>query len=162
MLQVLFQNLFVTAGKPSLGLVLSVSAGVMNIRFDYLLMAIFGMGIAGAGLGTGIGYLIPAITGLIVFCKKSGTLSFVKPIIDIKVLGESCINGSSRWLVKLFMVITTFFCDRTMMNLLGVNGVASITIIIYTQFLLTTLFIGFSMGLPQSLAIILEQTIIMD
>lgn len=69
MLQVLFQNLFVTAGKPTLGLVLSVSAGVMNIVFDYLFMAIFGMGIAGAGLGTGIGYLIPAITGLIVFCK---------------------------------------------------------------------------------------------
>ncbi len=141
MLQVLFQNLFVTAGKPTLGLVLSVSAGVMNIVFDYLFMAIFGMGIAGAGLGTGIGYLIPAITGLIVFCKKSGTLSFVKPIIDIKVLGESCINGSSEMVSQLSTAITTFFFNRTMMNLLGVNGVASITIIIYTQFLLTTLFI---------------------
>ena len=98
------------------------------------------------GLGTGIGYLIPAITGLIVFCKKSGTLSFVKPIIDIKVLGESCINGSSEMVSQLSTAITTFFFNRTMMNLLGVNGVASITIIIYTQFLLTTLFIGFSMG----------------
>lgn len=146
MLQVLFQNLFVTAGKPTLGLVLSVSAGVMNIVFDYLFMAIFGMGIAGAGLGTGIGYLIPAITGIIVFSKKSGTLSFVKPIIDIKVLGGSCINGSSEMVSQLSTAITTFFFNRTMMNLLGVNGVASITIIIYTQFLLTTLFIGFSMG----------------
>lgn len=146
MLQVLFQNLFVTAGKPTLGLVLSVSAGVMNIVFDYLFMVIFDMGIAGAGFGTGIGYLIPAITGLIVFCKKSGTLSFVKPIIDIKVLGESCINGSSEMVSQLSTAITTFFFNRTMMNLLGVNGVASITIIIYTQFLLTTLFIGFSMG----------------
>lgn len=146
MLQVLFQNLFVTAGKPTLGLVLSVSAGVMNIVFDYLFMVIFDMGIAGAGLGTGIGYLIPAITGLIVFCKKSGTLSFVKPIIDIKVLGESCINGSSEMVSQLSTAITTFFFNRTMMKLLGVNGVASITIIIYTQFLLTTLFIGFSMG----------------
>ena len=45
MLQVLFQNLFVTAGKPTLGLVLSVSAGVMNIVFDYLFMVIFDMGI---------------------------------------------------------------------------------------------------------------------
>ena len=92
------------------------------------------MGIAGAGFGTGIGYLIPAITGLIVFCKKSGTLSFVKPIIDIKVLGESCINGSSEMVSQLSTAITTFFFNRTMMNLLGVNGVASITIIIYTQF----------------------------
>lgn len=146
MLQVLFQNLFVTAGRPTLGLVLSVCAGAMNIVFDYLFMVIFDMGIAGAGFGTGIGYLIPAITGIIVFSKKSGTLSFVKPIIDIKVLGESCINGSSEMVSQLSTAITTFFFNRTMMNLLGVNGVASITIIIYTQFLLTTLFIGFSMG----------------
>ena len=101
MLQVLFQNLFVTAGKPTLGLVLSVCAGVMNIVFDYLFMVIFDMGIAGAGFGTGIGYLIPAITGLIVFSKKSGTLSFVKPLIDFKVLGESCINGSSEMVSQL-------------------------------------------------------------
>ena len=32
------------------------------------------------------------------------------------------------------------------MKLLGEDGVAAITIIIYTQFLLTTLYIGFSMG----------------
>ena len=121
------------AGKTTLGLVLSVCAGVMNIVFDYLFMVIFDMGIAGAGFGTGIGYLIPAITGLIVFSKKSGTLSFVKPLIDFKVLGESCINGSSEMVSQLSTAITTFFFNRTMMNLLGVNGVASITIIIYTQ-----------------------------
>ncbi len=33
-----------------------------------------------------------------------------------------------------------------MMKLLGENGVAAITIIIYTQFLLSALYIGFSMG----------------
>lgn len=112
MLQILFQNLFVTAGKPTLGLVLSVCAGAMNIVFDYLFMVIFDMGIAGAGFGTGIGYLIPAITGIIVFSKKSGTLSFVKPIIDIKVLGESCINGSSEMVSQLSTAITTFFFNR--------------------------------------------------
>lgn len=145
-LQVLFQNLFVTAGKPTLGLILSVCAGVMNIAFDYIFMVTFAMGIAGAALGTGIGYLMPAITGLIVFSRKSGILYFVKPRIDFKVLGESCMNGSSEMVSQLSTAITTFFFNRTMMELLGVNGVASITIMIYTQFLLTTVFIGFSMG----------------
>lgn len=42
--------------------------------------------------------------------------------------------------------VTTFLFNRTMMNLLGEDGVAAITIIIYTQFLLTALYIGFSMG----------------
>ena len=34
-----------------------------------------------------------------------------------------------------------------MMNLLGEDGVAAITIIIYFQFLLNTLYIGYSMGI---------------
>ena len=70
MLQVLFQNLFVTAGKPTLGLVLSVCAGAMNIVFDYLFMVIFDMGIAGAGFGTGIGYLILSLFWLLSNLKE--------------------------------------------------------------------------------------------
>lgn len=146
MLQVLFQNLFVTAGKPNLGLILSICAGVMNIFLDYIFIVPFGMGIAGAGLGTAMGYMIPAVIGIVFFCKKNTTLFFVKPIIDFKVLGESCTNGSSEMVSQLSTAITTFFFNLTMMRLLGVNGVASITITIYTQFLLTTLYIGFSMG----------------
>ena len=42
--------------------------------------------------------------------------------------------------------VTTFLFNRMMMRLLGENGVAAITILIYTQFLLSALFIGFSMG----------------
>ena len=42
--------------------------------------------------------------------------------------------------------VTTFLFNRIMMKLLGENGVAAITIIIYTQFLLSALYIGFSMG----------------
>ena len=40
-----------------------------------------------------------------------------------------------------------FLFNRTMMNLLGENGVAAITIMIYSQFLLNTLYIGYSMGI---------------
>lgn len=146
MLQVLFQNLFVTAGKPTLGFALSVGAGILNILFDYIFMVPLGMGIRGAGLGTGVGYMLPAIVGIITFSKKNTILSFIKPILDFKVLKESCINGSSEMVSQLSTAITTFFFNQTMMKLLGINGVASITIIIYTQFLLTTLYIGFSMG----------------
>ena len=42
--------------------------------------------------------------------------------------------------------MTTFLFNMVMMKLLGEHGVAAITIMIYTQFLLTTLYIGFSMG----------------
>jgi len=57
----------VTAGKPALGLLLSVIAGIANIIFDYIFMVILHMGIKGAALGTGIGYMIPALMGTIFF-----------------------------------------------------------------------------------------------
>lgn len=47
---------------------------------------------------------------------------------------------------QLSTAVTTFLFNATMMRLLGEDGVAAITVIIYSQFLLTTLYIGFSMG----------------
>ena len=63
------------------------------------------------------------------------------------MIGESCFNGSSEMVSQLATAVTTFLFNRTMMNLLGENGVAAITIIIYSQFLLNTLYIGYSMGI---------------
>ena len=60
-LQVLFQNLIVTAGRPGIGMVLGVSAGIANILLDYIFMVPLQMGIKGAAFGTGIGYMIPAV-----------------------------------------------------------------------------------------------------
>jgi putative MATE family efflux protein len=146
MIQVLFQNLIVTAGKPGFGMWLSLSAGAINILLDYIFIVPLHMGIGGSALGTGIGYLIPSVIGIVFFSRKKGTLHFCRPMIDFKVLGESCFNGSSEMVSQIATAITIFLFNVTMMKFLGESGVAAITIIIYTQFLLTTLYIGFSMG----------------
>lgn len=147
MLQVLFQNLIVTAGKPGFGLVLSVGAGIVNILLDYLFMVPFGLGVKGAALGTGIGYLIPAVAGLLFFIGRKSILSFKRPVLDFSVLRKSCGNGASEMVSQISTAVTTFFFNRTMLQLMGEKGVAAITILIYSQFLLTTLYIGFSMGI---------------
>lgn len=146
MMQVLFQNLIVTAGKPGFGMVLSMSAGAINVLLDYILVVPMDMGIAGAALGTGIGYLIPTVIGIIFFTRSKRTLRFQKPVLDFRVLWESGSNGISEMISQIATAVTTFLFNIIMMKLLGENGVAAITIIIYTQFLLTTLYIGFSMG----------------
>lgn len=145
-LQTVFSNFFVTAGKPGLGFGLSVLAGLANIVLDYILMVPLGMGIRGAALGTGFGYLIPTVVGMVFFAKSRGTLSFCKPKLDWRMLGACCFNGSSEMVSQLATAVTTFLFNTTMMRLLGEDGVAAITIIIYSQFLLITLYIGFSMG----------------
>lgn len=146
MIQTVFSNLFVTAGKPGMGLGLSVFAGFANIILDYVFIVICGLGIRGAALGTGCGYLIPTVVGIIFFRQSKGMLSFTKPKWKWKVLKESCLNGSSEMVSQLATAVTTFLFNSTMMALLGEEGVAAVTIMIYAQFLLNTLYIGFSMG----------------
>ena len=70
-LQTLFSNLFVTAGKPGLGFGLSVLSGVANIILDYIFIVPCGLGIRGAALGTGFGYLIPTVAGLVYLLPSS-------------------------------------------------------------------------------------------
>ena len=146
MMQVLYQNLFVTAGKPALGLALAVLAGTSNIVFDYVFIVLLQMGIKGAAIGTGIGYMIPTIIGTIFFLMKRSELHFCKPNMDASVLLKSCSNGVSELVSQCSTAVTTFLFNVTMMKLLGEDGVAAITVLIYSQFLLTTLYIGFSMG----------------
>lgn len=54
MLQNLFQCFFVTAGKPQLGLSLTVIAGITNACLDYFFMGVLQLGTAGAALATGL------------------------------------------------------------------------------------------------------------
>lgn len=146
-LQTLFSNLFVTAGKPGLGFGLAVLAGLSNIALDYIFIVPCGLGIQGAALGTGFGYLIPTLAGLAYFARGKGTLFFVRPKWRWAVIQESCVNGSSEMVSQLASAVTTFLFNHAMMKRLGEDGVAAITIIIYAQFLLNTLYIGFSMGI---------------
>lgn len=144
--QTVFASLFVTAGRPGLGLGLSVLGGLSNIVLDYILIVPCGLGIRGAALGTGVGYLLPAAAGIFFFARNRGGLSFTRPKWRWKVLRESCLNGSSEMVGQLSAAVTTFLFNITMMELAGEDGVAAVTILIYAQFLLNTLYIGFSMG----------------
>lgn len=146
MLQVLYQNLFITAGQPTLGLVLSVLAGTANIAFDYMFIGLLKMGIKGAALGTSIGYMIPALAGTAFFLSGRSELYFCRPRPDRYVLLKSCSNGISEMISQLSAAVTTFLFNTAMMRLKGEDGVAAVTVMLYSQFLLTALYIGFSMG----------------
>ena len=52
MLQMEFQSLFNTAGKPKLGLGITIAAGAANIVLDALLIAVFRLGYVGAAAAT--------------------------------------------------------------------------------------------------------------
>lgn len=146
MLQMIFQTFFVTAGKPLIGLMLTISGGVANMILDYLFMGPFNMGISEAALATGIGELIPAVIGLFYFLFTRHSLYLTKPVVRFQVLKESCFNGSSEMVTNLSTAVVTYLFNITMLKFLGEPGVAAITIVLYGQFLFNALYMGFSMG----------------
>ncbi|WP_297233507.1 MATE family efflux transporter [uncultured Flavonifractor sp.] len=146
MLQLLFESFFVAAGKPGLGLGLTIAAGVTNGVLDWLYMGPLQMGIAGAAVATVTGYCIPAVCGVVFFLTRKEGLRFGRPRLDWRLLGRACFNGSSEMVTNLSTAVTTFFFNAIMMELLGEPGVAAVTIVLYAQFLLVALFLGFSMG----------------
>lgn len=131
-----------------MGLILTLLAGITNIVLDYIFMSPLSMGVAGAAIATGIGYCIPAVGGLIFFViSKNNPLCMVKPKADWKVLLQSCTNGSSEMVTNLANAVTTFLFNYTLLQFHGEDGVASITITLYFQYIFTALYFGYSNGI---------------
>lgn len=146
-LQMLFQYFFVVAGRPTLGLVVTSAGGIANIILDYIFIVPLGMGVSGAALATGIGYAIPGLFGLWFFyVYKDGALHFARPRFRAKVLLKSCTNGSSEMVTNLAIAVITLMYNLIMMDLVGEDGVAAITIVLYAEYLLVSIYLGFSSG----------------
>ncbi len=145
-LQLLFQTFFVTAGKPIIGLTLTITGGVANMILDYLFMGPLEMGVRGAALATGIGQLIPAVFGILYFFFVRRDLYLVCPKHHPGVLLGSCSNGSSEMVTNLSTAIVTYLFNIMMLKYVGEPGVAAITIVLYGQFLFNAMYMGFSMG----------------
>lgn len=146
-LQTQFQALFIANGKPHVGLTVTILGGLANVFLDYYFIAVLGMGISGAAISTGIGYSIPALYGLAYFkWNKKANLYFVKPKANWKVLLHASINGSSEMVSNLSGSVTTFLFNIIMMRLVGPDGVAAISVILYLDFVMIAISLGYSMG----------------
>lgn len=152
LMQIMFQSFFVTAGRPGLGLFLTVAAGAVNGVLDFLFMGPLQMGIAGAAYATAAGYLIPAGAGLIFFSTRRNGLRFARPTWQGRMLLHTCANGSSEMVTNLSNAVITYCFNLLMLRFLGEDGVAAITIVLYAQFLLTALYFGFSLGVAPILS----------
>ena len=56
-LQNMFQSFLVAAEEPVLSLKINIAAGLTNVVFDYLFIAVFEWGVAGAAIATGMGQI---------------------------------------------------------------------------------------------------------
>lgn len=146
-LQSQFHSLFVASGRPNIGLAVTILGGLANVVLDYVFVALFRWGISGAAIATGIGYLIPACYGLYFFARnKNSNLRLARPKRDWRMLRDAMTNGASEMVTNLSGCVTTFLFNILMMRLVGQDGVAAISIILYLDFVLIAICLGYSIG----------------
>lgn len=147
MLQVFFQSFMATAGKPQIGLAVTLTAGISNIILDFLFVGVFKWGIVGAAVATVTGESIGGIVPLVYFISKnSSSLRLCKTHFDGKALLKACTNGSSELMTNVSMSLVNMMYNYQLMKYYGEDGVAAYGTLMYVNFLFTSIFIGYSIG----------------
>ena len=143
----IFQYFFVTIGKPSIGFSLALTGGIINVVFDCIFIIKYDFGIAGAAYATSLGMFVSSIYGFLYFSfKRKSIICFVPFKFISNTINKVSSNGSSEMVSNLALAVTTYLFNKIMMYLAGVSGVAAITILLYSQFLLAAIFMGYSSG----------------
>ena len=146
-LQMEFQSFFTTAEKPKLGLYTNIVAGVMNMVFDALFVAIFDFGLEGAAMATAISQLFGGVIPIIYFARKNDSLlKLTKTGFNGFVLLRSITNGSSELMSNISSSVVTVFYNYQLMKFAAEDGVAAYGVIMYVSFIFIAIFIGYSIG----------------
>ena len=136
MVSIVLQIFFVAAGRPGLGFGLSIAGGVTNIVLDYVLLAVFPLGVAGTAYASAAGYFLQSVIG-VVFFLVNGSLYFVRPKFDGRALGKACSNGMSEMVGMLALTVTMIAMNVILMRLVGSDGVTAAAIILSAQTILS-------------------------
>lgn len=146
-LQYEFQCLFVTAGKPSLGLYVTIAAGLTNMILDALFVAVFKWGLEGAAAATAISQFVGGLVPLIYFaCPNSSLLRLGKTHFDGKALLKACTNGASELMSNISMSIVSMLYNAQLLKYAGENGVAAYGVLMYVSLVFQAVYIGYSVG----------------
>lgn len=146
-LQYEFQCLFATAGKPSLGLYVTVAAGVTNMVLDALFVAVFRWGIPGAAGATAISQCVGGVIPLIYFaCPNKSLLKIGRTQFLGRELLKACGNGSSELMSNISMSIVSMLYNVQLLKYAGEDGVAAYGVLMYVSMIFLAVFIGYSVG----------------
>ena len=147
MLQNACQSYLIVAEKRKLSLIASLCAGFTNMILDFLFMYVFKLGIIGAGLGTGISYIVGGGIPLIYFIfNKKGILRFRLTKIDFKIILKSCYNGLSEMLTNIAVSCASLIYNFQLMKIIGTEGLAAYGVIMYVSYIFIAVFNGFAIS----------------
>ncbi|MBQ3214688.1 MAG: MATE family efflux transporter [Oscillospiraceae bacterium] len=146
-LQNMFQNFLVTAEKPTMGLIVTLSAGVTNMVLDALFIAVFRWGVTGAATATAFSQFVGGIVPLVYFSRKNTSLLKLGATeFDGKALLATCSNGLSELVSNISMSLVSILYNLQLMRIAGEHGVAAYGAVMYVSFMFIAVFLGYAIG----------------
>ncbi len=146
-LQYEFQCLFATAGKPQMGLCVTMASGITNMVLDGLFVAVFSWGLAGAAWATALSQFVGGVAPLIYFGREnSSQLRLGECGGDGKALLRTCANGSSELMSNISMSVVGMLYNIQLIKYAGENGVAAYGVLMYVSLIFQAIFIGYAVG----------------
>jgi len=133
-------------GRPLLGMIISFSGTIISTILNAIFIFGLDLGVTGLALATTIGFSFIAVVCLIYFFSKSGTLYFVIPKWDIKVIWTASINGLSEAITILAISVTTIVMNNVLMQIIGHEGIAAAGIVMALKGVFMGLYFGYSAG----------------
>ena len=144
-LQLEFQNFFITAEKPKLGLYVTIASGVANMVLDALLVIPFGL--VGAALATATSQIVGGIIPFVYFARpNSSLLRLGKTSLDGNALAKTCTNGASELMSNVSMSLVNMLYNIQLLKYAGEDGIAAYGTMMYVNFAFLSAFIGYSIG----------------
>lgn len=146
-LQYEFQCLFAAAEKPSLGLAVTVAAGVTNMALDALFVGVFRWGLEGAAAATALSQCVGGIIPLVYFFRpNTSLLRLGKTQFDGRALWKSCTNGASELMSGISASVVSMLYNTQLLRYAGEDGVAAYGVLMYVSLVFQAVFIGYSVG----------------
>ena len=112
-----------TDGMRKFATFLPIIANVVNLLCDYIYMAIFKWGVAGAGWATVTGYTVGIFITLIYFRSPKRTVHFTRAAWkQLKLLGKIFSVGLPSALIYVCNFLRLFFTNAIILSATGVEG----------------------------------------
>lgn len=152
MLQYEFQCLFATAGKPTLGLSITVAAGLTNMILDAVFVAVFQWGLVGAAAATAASQAVGGIIPLIYFARKNTSyLQLGRCRFSRSALLKACANGSSELMSNISSSVVSLLFNLQLMQYAGEDGVAAYGVLMYVSMIFQSIFMGYAVGVAPTI-----------
>ena len=122
-----------------------VAAGVANVVFDLLFMGALGMGVDGSAYATDAGMISAVVLSLLYFRWPKRTLCLRNPLKCLSGASAGLVagifkNGASGALRMLFACISLLFLNFVVGSVVGVEGIAMLTVCGNIQLLVMAFF----------------------